>query len=328
MPRHARIDIPGLLQHVIVRGIERRPIFLDDQDRDDFLSRLRVLLSETETDCYAWALLDNHVHLLLRPRQRPLADLMRRLLTGYAVVFNLRHGRAGHLFQNRYKSIVCDKDPYLLELVRYIHLNPVRAGMVGDLEALEAFPWCGHFELRGRSSQPVILVDEVLALFAPERKAAREGYGSFVSDGIRNPPTVKLSSGGRRSSKALDPTLAEEEAFDDRVLGGGAFVEQVLAATHPQKGHGVPLAELVQRVSDYFRIAPAILSYPSKERDIVRAKAVICNLAVRKLGIKGVDVAERLGYSSTAVTQAAKRGEAVLAADRELEQFLARVPKL
>lgn len=121
MLRHARIDIPGLLQHVIVRGIEKCPIFLDDQDRENFLSRLRVLLSESGTDCYAWALLVNHFHLLLQPKQRTLAEIMRRLLTGYAVAFNLRHHRAGHLFQNRYKSIVCDKDPYFLELMRYIH---------------------------------------------------------------------------------------------------------------------------------------------------------------------------------------------------------------
>ncbi|NOY13070.1 MAG: transposase, partial [Deltaproteobacteria bacterium] len=123
MPRHARIDAPELLQHVIVRGIEKRPIFLDDQDREDFLARFSLLLNETATDCYAWALLDTHFHLLLRPRIGKLASFMRRLLTGYAVVFNLRHKRAGHLFQNRYKSIVCDGDAYLLELVRYIHLN-------------------------------------------------------------------------------------------------------------------------------------------------------------------------------------------------------------
>lgn len=329
MPRHARIDIPGLLQHVIVRGIEKRPIFLDDQDRGDFLSRLRGLLTETETDCYAWALLDNHFHLLLRPRQRTLAELMRRLLTGYAVVFNLRHNRAGHLFQNRYKSIVCDQDPYLLELVRYIHLNPVRAGTVGSLVDLADFPWCGHVELLGRSFMPVILVDEVLALFSLERKVARENYESFIADGIRNPPLIKLSSGGRRSSKDLDPTLDEDGIFDDRILGGGHFVERVLNNAHLSPiGHRMSLAELVQQVSDYFQIEPEILRDQNKERNVVRAKAVICHLAVRKLGIKGVDVAVMLGYSSTAVTHAVKRGQALLAADRELGKFWMGIAKL
>jgi REP element-mobilizing transposase RayT len=329
MPRFARIDIPGLLQHVIVRGIERRPIFLDDQDREAFLSRLRVLLPETETDCYAWALLDNHFHLLLRPRQRPLAEIMRRLLTGYAVVFNLRHNRAGHLFQNRYKSIACDNDPYFQELVRYVHLNPVRAGMVGDLEALAVFPWCGHCELLGRSSLPVIRMDEVLKLFSGQRKAAQKNYESFIADGLHSRPMIKLSSGGKRSSKALDPSIAEDAVFDDRILGGGHFVEQVLnASSSVRNDHRMPFTELVQRVADYFQVAPAALSAPSKERNIVRAKAVICLVAVRKLGVKGVDTAAALGYSSTAVTQAAKRGEAILAADRDLEKMLGEITKL
>ena len=127
MPRLARLDISGLLQHVIVRGIERRDIFNDDRDRQLFIDRLFALLSETGVRCYAWSLLSNHFHLLLMPTSTPLSYFMRRLLTGYAVSFNRRNKRSGHLFQNRYKSIVCEEEPYLLELVRYIHLNPVRA---------------------------------------------------------------------------------------------------------------------------------------------------------------------------------------------------------
>src|SRR5512146_2064848 len=116
MPRSGRIDIPGLLHHVIVRGIERSDIFLDDDDRRSFLERFSKLLIATETDCLAWALMTNHFHLLLRPWSAKLCHFMRRLLTGYAAVFNLRHHRSGHLFQNRYKSAVCDEDSYLLEL--------------------------------------------------------------------------------------------------------------------------------------------------------------------------------------------------------------------
>lgn len=329
MPRHARIDIPGLLQHVIVKGIERSPIFLDDLDRENFLSRLRILLPETETDCYAWALLDNHFHLLIRPGKRTLAEIMRRLLTGYAVVFNLRHKRAGHLFQNRYKSIVCDKNAYLLELVRYIHLNPVRAEIVGDLETLAAFPWSGHGELLGRSSRPVIQVAEVLALFARQPKTAQRRYESFIADGLHDHTMINLSSGGRRSSKALDPSIAEDAMFDDRILGGGPFVQQVLNTSGAvQNNHRIPLAELMQRVANCLQIAPATLRAPGKERHIVRAKALICHLAVRRLGAKGVDVAAALGYSSTAVTQAAKRGEALLAAERDLAETLGDIEKL
>ena len=124
MPRLARLDAPGVLHHIMIRGIERRKIFLNNKDREDFLERLSKLLPETKTACYAWVFIPNHAHFLFRTGLVPLATLMRRLLTGYAVGFNRRHNRNGHLFQNRYKSIVCQEDVYLKELVRYIHLNP------------------------------------------------------------------------------------------------------------------------------------------------------------------------------------------------------------
>jgi len=125
MPRSARLDAPGVLHHIMIRGIERRKIFLNERDYENFLERLETLLPETKTACYAWALLPNHAHLLFCTGAVPLARLMRRLLTGYAVSFNRRHKRHGHLFQNRYKSIICQEDAYLRELVRYIHLWPI-----------------------------------------------------------------------------------------------------------------------------------------------------------------------------------------------------------
>ncbi len=127
MPRKSRIDAPGALHHIIVRGIERRKVFADDMDRNNFVDRLSAIVTDTNTACYAWALIPNHFHLFLRTGQVPVATVMRRLLTGHAGYFNKRHRRSGHLFQNRYKSILCQEDTYLLELVRYIHLNPLRA---------------------------------------------------------------------------------------------------------------------------------------------------------------------------------------------------------
>ncbi|MCK4467709.1 MAG: transposase [Desulfobacterales bacterium] len=169
MPRQPRLDAPGVLQHVMARGIERRKIFWDDKDRSSFLKRLAMLLEETQTQCYAWALIPNHFHLLLRTglsasadasRCRagptPLSTVMRRLMTGYAVTFNIRHRRSGHLFQNRYKSVVCEEDPYLLELIRYIHLNPLRAKLVEDLKSLDKYPWSGHSAILGRRKNPLI----------------------------------------------------------------------------------------------------------------------------------------------------------------------------
>ena len=126
MPRSSRLDAPGVLHHVMGRGIERKEIFIDNKDRGDFITRLTTLADDGSMDIYAFALLPNHFHLLCKTKKRPLSSSMRKLLTGYAVRFNRRHKRHGHLFQNRYKSIVCQEDAYLLELVRYIHLNLLR----------------------------------------------------------------------------------------------------------------------------------------------------------------------------------------------------------
>ena len=102
MPRKARIDAPGALHHIIIRGIERKSIFKDSADRKNFTERLNRIIPETQTRCYGWALMTNHVHLLFKTGMAPLATVMRRLLTGYAVTFNRRHRRHGQLFQNRY----------------------------------------------------------------------------------------------------------------------------------------------------------------------------------------------------------------------------------
>ncbi|MBW2012166.1 MAG: transposase, partial [Deltaproteobacteria bacterium] len=156
MPRQARLDAPGLLQHVMARGIERREIFKDDKDRSSFLERLALILEETQTQCYAWALIPNHFHLLLRTGQTPISSVVRRFMTGYAVTFNIRHRRSRHLFQNRYKSIVCEEDTYLLELTRYIHLNLLRAKLVKDLKDLDKYPWTGHSVLLGNNKNPLV----------------------------------------------------------------------------------------------------------------------------------------------------------------------------
>ena len=159
MPRKARIDAPGALHHIICRGIVRRKIFNDDADRDNLLQRLGIILKETSTPCYGWALIPNHFHLLLRTGKVPISTVMRRLLTGYAVSFNRRHRRYGHLFQNRFKSILCQEDLYLKELVGYIHLNPLRAKLVAELKDLSKYPYGGHSAIMGKQKRDFQDVD-------------------------------------------------------------------------------------------------------------------------------------------------------------------------
>lgn len=311
MPRHARIDLPNLLQHVICRGIERRSIFLTDGDREDFLRRLGRLLTETRTICLAWALLDNHFHLLLRPTEIALSVFMRRLLTGYAVVFNQRHKRAGHLFQNRYKSIVCDENVYLLELIRYIHLNPVRAGIAADLEALADYRWSGHRQLMGRGEDRLLPEDDVLALFGRSREAARKGYLQFLGDGL-DVTLPQLSQGGRRPSQAVDGSLTNDQLYDDRCLGGGAFVEQLLEPS-PEAEVPQSFEVLLERIARHYGVDAEVLSWPSKARPVVEAKAVVCFLATSRYRLSGVEIAERLAYTPSAVSRAVKRGRQIVA---------------
>jgi putative transposase len=159
MPRKARIDAVDAVQHIMARGIEGRNIFRNNTDRADFIERLAGILKDTTTHCLAWALMPNHFHLLLRTGSMPMETVMRRLLTGYAVSFNLKYRRQGHLFQNRYKSILCQEDIYLKELVRYIHLNPLRKGIVDDLKSLDKYHWCGHSAVMGHRSNEFLNID-------------------------------------------------------------------------------------------------------------------------------------------------------------------------
>jgi len=196
MPRQARIDATGALHHVICRGIERKRIFMDDADLDHFVERLGSVLLKSSTACFAWALLPNHFHLLLRTGREPIATVMRRLLTGYAVYFNRRHNRHGHLFPNRYKSILCQEDPYLFELVRYIHLNPLRARLVTDIEGLEHYPYSGHSRLIGKYASDWQDTKTVLSLFSEKVRTARCLYREYVKKGLSIGKRKELTGGG------------------------------------------------------------------------------------------------------------------------------------
>jgi len=128
----------------MVRGIETGLIVMDDEDRHSFTNLLGKAAVATGTTIYAWALMSNHAHILMKSGKAGLSTFMRKFLTGYAMQFNGRHHRHGHLFQNRYKSIVCEEHTYFLKLVSYIHLNPLRAGLVRSVDELEHYPWSGH----------------------------------------------------------------------------------------------------------------------------------------------------------------------------------------
>ncbi|MET0028813.1 MAG: transposase [Candidatus Thiodiazotropha sp.] len=153
MPRLGRLHIPGGCYHVMGRGLERRRIIFADRDKQDFLARMGETLARSGSQCLAWSVMTNHYHLLIRVGDQQLAKLMSPLLGGYAGHYNRHHRRSAYVYQNRYKSILCDEDSYLLELVRYIHLNPLRADMVKSLSDLDRYPWTGRATLMGYRKQ-------------------------------------------------------------------------------------------------------------------------------------------------------------------------------
>jgi len=314
MPRTARLDIPDLLQHVIVRGIERRDIFMDDDDRRDFVQRLQYLLEQTGVECLAWSLMSNHFHLLLRPRQTILAKFMRRLLTGYAVSFNLRYKRTGHLFQNRYKSIVCDEDSYLLELVRYIHLNPLRVGIVPDLVGLDRFPWSGHSGMMGKTTLPGQNTEEVLRYFRKRVAEARRCYRSFIEDGVAMGRREDLV--GSRRSSMKQPGADSKPVFDSRILGDTDFVERLREhdALEIRIPAQEPIQEIISRVAEQFSVSPQAISSKSRMARILDARSTVCYAAI-EAGHSGAEIARHLRMTRSGVFTAMKRGKNLLASN-------------
>ena len=322
MPRQPRLDIPDVLHHVIVRGIERRDIFADDADKERFVASLSALLTKSATKCYAWALMSNHFHLLLMPTRVSLSETMRRLLTGYAVYFNRKYQRCGHLFQNRYKSILCEEDPYFLELIRYIHLNPLRAGMIADLDGLERYPWSGHAVLLGKRTMEGQNTDEVLALFGKSRSHSVRVYQQFIADEIAAGRRDDLVGGGLKRSQPECMETGEIAAFDERILGSGGFVELLTGGANQgeQKKPRLTLNALLDRICAVTGVSIERLQCPGKERDVARAKAVFCCLAVRDYGYTGTEAGKVVGIGSAGASIAVRRGTELLKCDPALRE--------
>ena len=315
MPRQPRLDAPGALHHVMGRGIERTNIFRIDRDREDFLKRLANQCMEGNLIVYAWCLLSNHFHLLVRTGRQPLFRSMKKLLTGYVVNFNLRHKRTGHLFQNRYKSIICEEDPYLLELTRYIHLNPVRAGIVGGLEGLNNYRWAGHSAIMGRVERKWQDIDTVLGYFGRGREAVKK-YEQFVREGVSQGRRPELVGGGLiRSLGGWSQVLSLKRrgikvASDERILGSEGFIERLMSEAEKREketlrlSRRVPdLTTLARRIIKEEWIEESELRSGMREKRVVKGRRMFSQLAVGKMGYPGAEVARFLGVTTSAVNR-------------------------
>jgi REP element-mobilizing transposase RayT len=268
MARQPRDDAPGVAHHVMLRGVERRLIFLDDLDRADFLDRLAKLALELGFLILAWVLMPNHVHLVVRSAHASISRLMARLGTGYARRFNERHERVGHLFQNRFRSRRVVDDTDLMGLVLYVIRNPLEAGLVSDRAALENFRWCGLGALLGRRHQlPFEAVAETLALFDADPRCARERIRARL--GAPTPAARKAVA------REVSPTLgAAPSSFEQLLL-------------EVSRRHAVP---------------PEAIRSRGRTLKVSAARRELASRAAAELGLSGAEIGRRLGVTTQAVS--------------------------
>lgn len=245
-----------------------------------------------------------------------MAHFMRRLLTGSAVWFNRKYQRVGHLFQNRYQSLVCEEEVYLLALVRYIHLNPLRARVVADLQALATYRWCGHGALVGRSAYPWQATAEVLAHYGQTLRAARRRYEAFVAAEVEQGQSHPRNTD--EGWLAVERPDAPSEAgrydpFDCRILGSSAFVTQLherlaIVSTAARKSSRM----IAEAVCDALKLSSQTLASRSRSRDLAVGRAIIAFLGRVRYRLTGAELSETLGMSRAGITLAAQRGERLL----------------
>jgi REP element-mobilizing transposase RayT len=285
MPRGPRVDFPGAVHHVYARGIEKRPIYLDDADRKSFLDRLGKNLPKWGMRCLAWSLMPNHFHLLLQSDNGHLPSFMRCLMTGYSMRFNERHQRVGHLFQNRYKSPVVCKDGYFRDVVRYIHLNPVRSEIVRSIPELEEYPWTGHCHIiRGG---PPAWQDTILlqAEFDDPRdetgwvRRYRE-YLEKVPEGTLQPNRVEDEDGSPKCDAGLSELIGPQEYQESESYKVFADLLHRIAATN-----GVPATEVLGGDRGY---------------TAVRARRELLRECKSRLNISIIQLSRWLGVSQSA----------------------------
>jgi len=285
MARRSRIEFEGGFYHVITRGNQRQKIFHEEKDFLKYLEFLADYKDRYGFWVYAYVLMGNHVHLLIETGQVPLSKILQGINQRFTMYFNRRYGTVGHLFQGRYKAILCDRDAYLLSLVKYLHYNPVRAGVVRDPGE---YRWSSHREYIGLNKNGLADTGLVLGMFSKDSKRGRRLYREYMRE--------------------EDKTSREEfyRTVDQRVLGDEEFVERVRGRVKSgifarRRRHGVSLREIARGVGEVFGIALGELRGRGKDSGVMEGRRLF-SLVGREYGYKGREIAEYLGKDPAAVT--------------------------
>jgi len=331
MGRSTRLDYPDALHHVMARGNNKCIIFNDDADRVYFVKKLADILLETNTKCYAWALMPNHIHLLLKRVNSPISHVMHRLLTSYATYHNKKYERVGHLFQNRFKSILCQDDQYLLTLVKYIHLNPIKAGIIKNLNELSIYPWTGHQAMLGITHYSWQDCSEVLEIFDENQIIAREEYLKFMTlylsdieiNEIQKGKMVKMPNGVWCRSTSI--TVNQIQRSNELILGSENFIKKVFL--YNKKISGVVNQNNINLVFENLLSQAAFLcncdisEVLSKFRrsDAAKARSILCAWSIDGVGMLPHDLSRKLKMSINSIYAAASRGRMLMMNDPKLK---------
>jgi REP element-mobilizing transposase RayT len=306
MPRKPRIHYPGAVYHVMLRGNGGQSIFFDQADRSKFLLLLQYGLEKYQHRIHAFCLMDNHVHLVLQVADIPLSKIMQNLAFRYTQFTNRKQHKTGHLFQGRFKALVVDADNYLLELVRYIHLNPLRAALVDDPSD---YGWSSHRCYLGEVVIPWLATDWVLCQLAGSREPARLRYGQFVLDGYADGYVRDFSRG----------------TFEGRVLGSDQFVDQSLAHAEQVYCRPVTMEAILEAVCDCFEVPLKDLKAPGRYGAESEARAAAAWLVRQSAGLQMKQLATILNRDLSGLSQAARRLDLRMLADAELKCRLERL---
>ena len=288
MARKPRIEIPGGLYHIFTRGNNRKRIFRSHDDYLKFLAFLGIQKAKRPFYLYAYCLMPNHVHLLAEMIDDPLSRVMHGLLTAFSQYHNRKYKKVGHLFQGRYKAILCQTDQYLAELVRYIHLNPVRAKMIARPEDFE---YSGHRAYLGLDRSGLVDVEPVLRHFGANRKRAVEVYVQFVNAAL-----------GERSQAEY------YRATEGRLLGSDEFMDEVkhrvgdYKPRRDKRARKVDLKAMLNAAEEAAGIPRKEFCSNSKSRHLVIIKQAIIVVGLEN-GIRNRELAEALGMDPSAVSK-------------------------
>lgn len=299
----SRLDFLGALHHVYARAIGGLPLFRDDLDRARFLTRVARVFRESGLTCLAWALMETHFHFALITGPIPVWKAMQRIEDGYAKEYNLKYGHSGHVFQGRYGSILVETDRYQSNLGRYIHLNPLKAKMVGSLEELAVYPWTGYAALMGMRAQPFHDVGAALESFGSDPEGARRSLRQWMSgpqsaDDLLSRPVRLVTSWGNEAAS---------------VVGGDDFIREILGRADLRVAElpRPPAADLKVLLKELGGMG-VLRSPASPEPSARQLRVAFAKAAVLQHGFRCDAVARFLGLSPSAVSRYVASGPKTL----------------